>query len=297
MRESACNKKLRVTEIPYDSVNNQVFYESIDDTMQKNWDVSQVRRNACTEMSRFPKHAHMWMEMIIPVQGSAEVYINNNRYIVNPGEMLIIPPLMIHESRRADFNKGYHGYVIHYYYRHLEAVIRNSGSLAYDTFPVPFEKKWMDHLESVISLLKANDPLYPLRTGLLMDEILLEVTEKYGHWDTGGLKDRQITLVQNARSAIFANAFKNQGIQEIVAELHVSYAYLSRCFKKETGITMSRYRDEIRMTKASQLIRKTNMPLEQVAMEVGYDEYAPFCRKFRSYYGYTPSSFRESGHK
>ena len=145
--------------------------------------------------------------------------------------------------------------------------------------------------------MEGDDPLNRLRISLMMDEILLETAQRYGHWDQNGSEESQIILVQKALSAIQENAFRNQSIQEAAAELHVSYAYLSRCFKKETGITMTEFRDEVRMAKAAKLINNSDIPLESISMEVGYGEYAPFCRKFRSYFGCTPSSLRKTGHK
>lgn len=295
--KSGSRTKNRVSEIPYNSTSSEVIFEIVDDAKQNDWEILEVKRNGGEEISRFPRHSHMWLELIIPVQGIAEVNVKNSHYLVNPGEMLIIPPLAIHESRRSDFHSGYTGYVAQYSYHHLHAMIDHASRLVFDSFPVAVEKKWLDHIKSAVKLMKEDDPLNKLRTSLLMDEVLLEIAQLYGHWDKSGSEDSQITLVQNALSAIQENAFRNQSIQDAVADLHVSYAYLSRCFKKETGITMTEFRDEVRMAKAAKLIHIGDIPLESISMEVGYGEYAPFCRKFRSYFGCTPSSLRKTGHK
>lgn len=289
--------KNRVSEIPYDSTSSEVIYEVVDEARQNNWEILEVKRNAGEEISRFPRHSHMWLELIIPVQGIAEVNVKNTVYFVHPGNMLIIPPLMIHESRRSDFHSGYTGFVVQYSYHHLHTMIDHASRLVFDSSPVVFEQKWLEHIKSAIALMEGNDPLNRLRISLMMDDILLEIAQRYGHWDQNGPEESQIVLVQKALCAIQENAFRNQSIQEAAAELHVSYAYLSRCFKKETGITMTEFRDEVRMAKAAKLINHSDIPLESISMEVGYGEYAPFCRKFRSYFGCTPSSLRKTGHK
>ncbi|MBR3349206.1 MAG: AraC family ligand binding domain-containing protein, partial [Solobacterium sp.] len=86
--------KNRVSEIPYDSTSSEVIYEVVDEARQNNWEILEVKRNAGEEISRFPRHSHMWLELIIPVQGIAEVNVKNTVYFVHPGNMLIIPPLM-----------------------------------------------------------------------------------------------------------------------------------------------------------------------------------------------------------
>ena len=296
MKQSTSNTQ-RVPEIPYDSISTDVIFEAADEAQRKDWQILEFRRNAGEELSRIPRHSHQSLELIIPVQGIAEVKVKNNQYFVHPGNMLIIPPLSIHESRRSDFHSGYSGFVVQYSYQYMHEMIDHASRLVFDSSPVAFEGKWLDHIRSAVSIMESDDPLKRLRTSLLMNEVLLEITQRYGHWDQNGPEDSQIILVQNALSTIQENAFRDQGIQEVAADLHVSYAYLSRCFKKETGITMTRFRDEVRMARSLKLVTGSRIPLEDIALEVGYGEYAPFCRKFRSYFGCTPSSLRKSGHK
>jgi len=285
--------KRRVAEIPYYGSDETVIYEIIDEMQRKNWEITRITREPNAEISRFPRHSHNWLEVIIPVQGCADVTIRNQRHIVLPGYAVIIPPLMIHESRRNDFNEGYYGFVIHYYYRYLQFMIEDIRSLSFETVPVPFDQKWLEYLYSVSTMMENKDSFWRLRANIMMDEILLGIAERHS-CKNEKVNEKQLPLVQKAMFRIEETAFRNYRIEEVALSLHVTYAYLSRCFRKETGLTMTEYRDEIRMEKALEMIRNTEISLEDISMQLGYEDYAPFSRRFRSYYGCTPSSMRRN---
>ena len=297
MTNTESRKKLRVSAIPYNESLSCVFHEVIDPSRQKTWELSETYRLANEEMSRYPKHWHSWLEVIIPTEGCADVAIRDKHFIVHPGELLIIPPQVIHESRRSDYNKIYKGYVVHYFGDYLYQIIDIADYLTFEEGPVPIEEDWLDHLKAVTDLRRSGDPMRSLRANILMQEILLGIFVRYSRFEQQPTSSVYVSLVQNAVSVIEETACQNIRIQDVANRLHVSYAYLSRCFRKETGITMNEFRDELRMSKAAEMIRNDDLPLDHVALEVGYSEYAAFSKKFREYHGCSPSAYRKSCHK
>ena len=56
--------------------------------------------------------------------------------------------------------------------------------------------------------------------------------------------------------------------------------------------TAGRLRDKIRMKRANELIQFTDIPIIQVALEVGYDHHSSFSRAFRNEFGISPTDLR-----
>ncbi len=71
--------------------------------------------------------------------------------------------------------------------------------------------------------------------------------------------------------------------------------YLSRLFSKETGIGLFQYINEVRMKRAGEMIRSNKQVyVKEVAAAVGFDDPYFFSRKFKDFYGKTPSEYAEA---
>ena len=52
------------------------------------------------------------------------------------------------------------------------------------------------------------------------------------------------------------------------------------------------YINEIRLRKAMHMLKKNNLPVSEVALAVGFQDYNHFGRMFRKQYGRTPMEIR-----
>ncbi len=88
--------------------------------------------------------------------------------------------------------------------------------------------------------------------------------------------------------------FKEDISIEKMAELFgYSAVYLSRLFKRETGVSAGQYLIGIRMEKAAELLRKTDMKIIDVAHQVGYGDELHFQKLFKKKTGKTPGAYRK----
>lgn len=68
--------------------------------------------------------------------------------------------------------------------------------------------------------------------------------------------------------------------------------YLSRVFKKKTGVSIGGYLQEVRMCQAKELLAHTDTSVNEVAMQVGYDNISYFSHVFKEKTGLTPIEYR-----
>lgn len=84
-------------------------------------------------------------------------------------------------------------------------------------------------------------------------------------------------------------------IEEMCRSLGYNRAYLSRIFKKETGLTPVTYLLKLRIDKSRQLLReRPELSIEQIAASVGLNDALYFSRQFRRFHGQSPSEYRRS---
>lgn len=75
-------------------------------------------------------------------------------------------------------------------------------------------------------------------------------------------------------------------------QVGMSERTLSRRFKLATGMTPLHWVREIKMEKARELLRSTNLPAEEIADATGYNDASYFSRIFSQVTGVTPQKYR-----
>jgi len=123
------------------------------------------------------------------------------------------------------------------------------------------------------------------------------------------IEANMLKLVTFCKQAIIERSFSTAPLLEFVEErycqpdfsiavladkYHVSIAYMSQLFKKETNANFSDYLWTLRQKKAQSLLRNTDLSIDEISMAVGYTNASSFRRKFKQETGLTPSQFRES---
>ncbi|KIL40671.1 hypothetical protein SD70_12230 [Gordoniibacillus kamchatkensis] len=81
-------------------------------------------------------------------------------------------------------------------------------------------------------------------------------------------------------------------LESISSRFGLSPSYVTRIFKEHTGQPLMRYIDMMRMNKAKQLLKDSDMPLKDIMDEVGYIDATNFIRKFKKNEGITPIQYR-----
>ncbi|RKD33974.1 helix-turn-helix transcriptional regulator [Lacrimispora algidixylanolytica] len=70
--------------------------------------------------------------------------------------------------------------------------------------------------------------------------------------------------------------------------------YVSRLFKRYYKMTFTECLQLIRLNRAAGYLSSTTMPVEEIIVEIGYENSSYFHRLFKQKYGITPKQFRDS---
>jgi AraC family transcriptional regulator len=78
-------------------------------------------------------------------------------------------------------------------------------------------------------------------------------------------------------------------IEKVAVESNISQYHFFRLFKTVFGVSPYQYLKQKRLHKAQELLRSHQMPLAQLAIEVGYSDIFSFSKAFKQYFGFAPS--------
>jgi len=91
---------------------------------------------------------------------------------------------------------------------------------------------------------------------------------------------------------IESNYGNNFSITELAEHCCISESRLFHIFRNELGMTPIKYRNEIRVEKAAEILRASDITLEDVAERCGFNSVTYFRETFREYTGLTPTEYR-----
>ncbi|GGD93906.1 response regulator transcription factor [Paenibacillus nasutitermitis] len=80
----------------------------------------------------------------------------------------------------------------------------------------------------------------------------------------------------------------------LAEQVHLNENYLSQLFKKDTGMTLTRFLIGLRMEQAKKLLTTLGYKVNEAAAEVGYASEAHFSTAFKTHFGVSPSQYVES---
>lgn len=86
---------------------------------------------------------------------------------------------------------------------------------------------------------------------------------------------------------------ENISLEYLAEKFFCSQAYLSKLFKKHVGTNYIDYLKKRRIEKAKELLRTTNMSVDEIVGKVGWQSSRRFREAFRRYEGVSPSEYRQ----
>ncbi|WP_248930627.1 response regulator [Paenibacillus hamazuiensis] len=101
------------------------------------------------------------------------------------------------------------------------------------------------------------------------------------------------SVVERAISYMKKHIAEDLTREDIANHVFLNPDYLTRIFKKETGMAVSDYLFQERLKLAQELLAKTDMPIGAVASHIGYANFSHFSRMFKKHTDLNPNEYRQ----
>ncbi|SEF21681.1 AraC-type DNA-binding protein [Amycolatopsis pretoriensis] len=138
----------------------------------------------------------------------------------------------------------------------------------------------------------AADPDYALAEAMveLVGRAITQAAE--GPTPASGGRGDDAALVTRAREALAADVPAAVGLFPLAELLEVSPYRLSRAFPRAVGVSLTRYRNRLRVGRALDRLEAGERELAALAVELGFADQAHLTRTVREHTGATPAALR-----
>jgi AraC-like DNA-binding protein len=121
--------------------------------------------------------------------------------------------------------------------------------------------------------------------------ILLKIIELIRSTPTA--KPNPHPIIGKITEYIKNNLNDDLSVTDIAKKMNISAYYLSHLFKQVTGISILEYRNELRLTKAKQMLIESRFSVNEIAIKCGFCNASYFAEVFSRSEKISPSQFRK----
>lgn len=111
--------------------------------------------------------------------------------------------------------------------------------------------------------------------------------------DFASAVEHSSSVVEKVKEYIRQHLAKELSREDIAGQVYLNPDYLTRIFKKETGMSISDYILQQRLSIAANLLANTSLSVSLIAAEIGYVNFSHFSRMFKKYYNKSPLEYRQ----
>jgi len=230
----------------------------------------------------FPLHLHQCFEIIIILSGQMKVSVDGKSFFLEKNEALLIFPNQLHElesTKSEHFLCIFSPKLVPAYATNITNKIPRNNKFCPDSYLISA----LENLNIFSSSAEKKGILYSL----------------CGQFDKSAKYVEKNTDVEKLLHKIFSfvedNFNGNCSLSKLSDITGYNYSYLSRHFKKSTGISFTTYVNRYRLDHACHLMKSTEQSILQCAYDSGFDSLRNFNRSFKENFKTTPTQYRKNG--
>jgi AraC family transcriptional regulator of arabinose operon len=167
------------------------------------------------------------------------------------------------------------------------------------TFPLnyPFQISNNNYIHDILTLIYNEFNLESRNSKqiftLLIQLLMLKVGDEWSLYQHHNEYIPHYTDLLEIRNLILNSPGKSWTIDELAEQAHLSHAYFQVLYKKAFGVTCMTDVINTKISQAKILLTSTELPVNQLAHDLGYNDVYHFIRQFKKCTGYTPGAYRK----
>lgn len=258
----------------------------------------QLGEMMCDSSTVVEPHIHLdWFELTYIFQGSGTIYTNDVPLSVTKGDIYVSFPREIHKIVSDNVDPlRYCFFAFNFSDREwakdvTDSLMKFKHPKSRVLSAPNYEKYFSNALQYITSISS------PLNEKLLEYELITLVIRVAHHafpaeqvYLPPKVNNFQL-LTFNIANYIDTNLTTINDISYLSEVFNYNYSYLSRCFKRCMGISVSQYFNDKKLSLAKKLLEAHDLSITEIAAELNYSTIYVFSRAFKNKYGISPRQY------
>ena len=226
--------------------------------------------------------------LLYTMRGEGALDYEGKSYSLVPGTVFLIDCMKFQRYRTV--KKQWEFCWIHFrteiLREYVDEIYRRYGAV----FTISDGATMESRIRSAISLFQGYDPTASYQAFGLIAELLGML---YASAQKGEQNRRISEDTASVIRLIREKYFEKLTLEVIAREIGHSKYYLAHQFKAETGVAIYGYLTLFRISKGKVLLQNTNLPVAEIAEQIGFASVSNFIRTFSQYESMTPHQYRK----
>lgn len=281
----------------------KIFYEN--GISEGNWyqelemdsSLVDVHDDISTSQDEVQLHSHTFYELIYCYSGNVEYLVGMQRYRLQRGDIVVVPPGISHRPLFLDqLTEPYRRSVFwlscefwEHLIQHFPELKRGIEHYLFRTGGTRWENLY-NFFQAAVQESERQEPGW--QAAVIAQAELLCIGIARASVKICPPQSEQRELLDEIILYIENNMTDKLSLGQTAQHFHVSESTVSQLFRKRMDVSFYRFVTQRRLIAAKNLIQ-TGTSLEQTAAEVGFGDYSNFYRTFRREYGITPAAYRQ----
>ncbi|WP_424766960.1 AraC family transcriptional regulator [Paenibacillus sp. sgz302251] len=251
-------------------------------------------------------------EVIIGIDKCLYISQGDEKFEVNPGEVLVLLPGLVHEGYRS-CEEGVSFFWFHFLaYESFEFMDEenfskellefnkpDSSKLCRDVYlPLYFKPSSIERVNILFQQLQhvGMSNYYTQQAAHYVATLLLiELSDQMiGSYQASPDKPQGDRNIAEIIEWVRIHALDDISLSDVAEHFVYNRNYLSRFFKKKTGFNLQEYINLMKISKAKELLTRSSRSIQYIADKVGIHDEKYFMRLFKKYENMTPTEYRKA---
>jgi AraC-like DNA-binding protein len=275
--------------IRYDTFRVGVRIEDPDDDVP---DLVHVGEEWGLKTYFIPPQTHVFWNLYYQVEGTSEWELGGTTYRLSPGGFWASPPNISHGMLQLPPERH------HYFYMgfHLRQATERLG-IPQSNWPEtgvhsPKAQSLFEPFRHLVTEASIIRPLRTLGLRLTLDSLIVEATRLLSEKDerVPGVFHPAVEIVRDILERQPGEGWKISDLANIAG---VSPPHLIRLFTKEIGVSPHQYLTRVRIQRAQEALRTSDIAITDLAHDLGFHSSQHFASSFKAAIGITAQQYRK----
>lgn len=257
--------------------------------------ITKIKKGAASDINIRRVNTKLGWRLHLTIQGSGNYNCVGRRFISQVSDLVLLSPdALIDYHRDNQSDTWQHQWV---YFLPDDACLNylniNWPEIGPNMYSLRLQDKEFKKIECIF-----NEIIHVYSSGeFLADKLISNLLQQiFIRCEQPSSKiQRKIedSRIKSVKDYIVKNFDQTFTLQDLANEIGLSVPRISSLFKQQEGISIMKWRDQNRMSKAAQLLLQSKSPISQVAFMVGFNDALYFSRTFHQHFDCSPSQYRE----